>query len=294
MSKIRRILFTLWEYTDDDIIDFLCLKHKYIVMGFEIGPECGRPHLHCYIEFKNSRSWAELKKSVNPTTHMDKCKGNGAQNRKYCTKDGDYYEDGELSNQGERSDLMAVKKAVDEGKSNYEIAQENFGTVMRYGKGIDNYRAGSMKDRTEPPIVLWLWGPSGCGKTRSACTMYGTYYIKDATKWWDRYTQQNAIVIDDYDGNWPFRDLLRLLDRYPYQGQCKGAYVPINSKYIIITCDRPINEVYSKLSESELIQLCRRVSFMVDVANGAEVPGAEVSGNTSTHNSNKPIDHGDL
>ena len=49
--------------------------------------------------------------------------------------------------------------------------------------------------------------------------------IKDGTQWWYQYEGQEAVVIDDFDKKWPFRDLLRPLDRYPNQGS-STAHAP--------------------------------------------------------------------
>jgi hypothetical protein len=71
-------------------------------------------------------------------------------------------------------------------------------------------------------------------------------------------------VIDDFDGKWPYRDLLRLLDRYVYQGQIKGGYVHINSDYIIITCEHRPEEYWSG---NELTQVRRRLDCVHECTN---------------------------
>jgi len=50
--------------------------------------------------------------------------------------------------------------------------------------------------------------------------------------------------------------LLRLLDKYPYQGQIKGGYVKINSN-IIITCEFPPEYFWKG---NELAQITRRIN----------------------------------
>ena len=85
--------------------------------------------------------------------------------------------------------------------------------------------------------------------------------MKDGTPWWDGYTNQDVILIDDFDGKWPFRDLLRLLDRYPYQGQIKGGYVKINSPHIYITCEFPPADIYQP--GNELNQIIRRLDIIL-------------------------------
>lgn len=98
--------------------------------------------------------------------------------------------------------------------------------------------------------------------------------------WWDGYEQQEAIIIDDFDGKWPYRDLLRLLDRYPYQGQYKGGYVKINSPYIYITCEYSPSFFWRG---NEFAQIHRRLSEIkhlgpTGATNVTDV--TEVAGNT--------------
>jgi len=54
-----------------------------------------------------------------------------------------------------------------------------------------------------------------------------TLYSKDNTPWWDGYRQQQVIMIDDFEDDIPYRTLLKMIDRYQYQGQIKGGYVTL-------------------------------------------------------------------
>lgn len=212
-----------------------------------------------------------------PRAHLEARKGSPKQASEYCKKEGDFVEKGELPRQGTRSDLVeATKMALDPTIPLHEIAESEPTVYVRYHRGLEKLRSSLYKERTDPPSVEWLWGRTGVGKTRRAVEHNASFYIKDATRWWDGYTQQHTIIIDDFDGSWPFRDLLRLLDRYPYQGQTKGGYVQINSPKIFITCDKPPNFFWEK---HELAQVMRRISLCT------EVRCTEVEGNTTTSTS---------
>jgi len=175
----------------------------------------------------------------------------------YCKKAGQFWEVGELPVQGKRSDLVAVAERVRSGASLVEIAEEAPGMFVRYSKGLTVLKMTLLRDRTEMPAVAWLWGPSGAGKSRYAVDLGFSFYIKDGTQWWDGYDGQECIIIDDFDGKWPLRDFLRLLDRYPYQGQFKGGYVRINSPLIYITCEFPPEGIWNG---TELKQVLRRIA----------------------------------
>lgn len=237
--------------------------------------ENGTVHYQGYIEFTKKMSFKAIKEVIGERAHVEERKGTREQAINYCRKedtrvDGPWiYGDMEIDKpgkQGKRTDLddacdLIVTNGRNIGKGLHEVAVSNPTTFVKFHKGLQALATRiNMGDRTEKPRVEWIYGPTGCGKTLYATTRSSTFYIKDGTMWWDGYEQQETIVIDDFDGKWPFRDLLRILDRYPYQGQYKGGYVKINSPNIIITCDRRPEVLYDViLSDAELSQLLRRL-----------------------------------
>jgi len=101
--------------------------------------------------------------------------------------------------------------------------------------------------------------------------------------WWDGYEQQEAIIIDDFDGKWPYRDLLRLLDRYPYQGQFKGGYFKVNSPYIYITCEFAPSYFWQGNEYAQVFRRLKEVKYVPPpgirmATNVTDV--TEVAGNT--------------
>lgn len=234
-------------------------KCRYMIYAHEVG-KSGTPHLQGYVEFTSPKRLSTLKKQLGRGIHWEARKGTAVQASDYCRKQDteNLFEKGEMSHQGERTDLHKVDEMVTEKATLAQIAEECPVEFIKYQRGITALRnLRVLKPRSGPAICVWLWGKTGVGKTRFPFDTHDTVYIKDGTMWWDGYDQQEAIVVDDYDGKWPFRNFLQFLDRYPFQGQVKGGYVNINSPYIYVTCEFPPSSLYSG---TELAQVERRLT----------------------------------
>ena len=87
--RFRKVAFTLNNYTDSEFTQLLdsFADMKYAI-GKEVGEE-GTPHLQGYVEFGKQLSLNQLKK-INNRMHIEKCRGNREQNRKYCCKEGNF------------------------------------------------------------------------------------------------------------------------------------------------------------------------------------------------------------
>lgn len=259
-NKSRNFQFTWNNYTDEDIEHLKNQNFKYLCFGKETAPETGTPHLQGMICFENPRSFNAVRKNIFlEKCHIEVVKSINAMD-KYNKKDGNFEEYGEKpSGQGYRADLFEMKEMIDGGCQEKDLWEKNFAGMLQYRRGFERYMHLTREHRTEPPRVFWLFGKTGTGKTRFAFENHETVYIKDGTKWWNDYIGQEAIAIDDFDGAWPFRDLLRLLDRYPYSGQTKGDYVKVNSPYIYITCEYAPDHFWEN---DELAQVMRRIEIV--------------------------------
>jgi len=259
-TRSRSWFITINNPTADEITKLESDDWTYMIYQHETGLECGTPHIHALIYYKNARIWpkkkfmrADIRKPFNLEAVI-----------KYCSKEetrtSGPFEFGVKPVQGKRNDLEDMaKKILSKELTVQEFAEEDPVSFLKYSKGLTVLETMTFSHRSvsNPPNVIWLWGLSGTGKTRTAVEIDQSFYIKDGTQWWDGYKQQKVIIIDDFDGKWPYRDLLRLLDRYPYQGQIKGGYMPINSEFIVITCEHPPEFFWV---DNELIQVTRRIS----------------------------------
>ena len=43
----------------------------------------------------------------------------------------------------------------------------------------------------------WIYGKPGIGKSYAVRSLYPNLYVKSSTKWWDGYTNQDVVLVDD-------------------------------------------------------------------------------------------------
>jgi len=170
-------------------------------------------------------------------------------NAKYCSKEGKLIEFGERPFQGQRRDLLSLKRKLDEGVQPLEAAEDDeyFGVVARHHKFAETYfdykRAKQMStDRTEPNVYV-LIGPTGCGKTSWCDQKFGVGNWNKLptpagnTWWWTRQCcRSDTIVIDDVGPTQipKIETLLQWLDRYPFTVEIKGDTVPVKPNMVWI------------------------------------------------------------
>ena len=265
MSRHRSWCFTINNYTEGDwfAVKQLFRKATYGVCGEEVG-ESGTPHLQGYVKLDNALSLDKMKFFM-ARAHYIVANGSDLENKTYCSKQGvNIYEVGEPSiGQGKRTDIKEIATLIKSGEITITDLMFDYPDMyLRYSRSFEKMFNAVQAPRSAPPQVHWRWGLAGTGKTRFCIDSHPSHYIKDGTSWWDGYAQQDAIIIDDFDNNIPYRTLLRILDRYVYQGQVKGSYVQINSHYIYITCEHAPDHFWVG---NELQQVLRRITSVKEV-----------------------------
>lgn len=234
----------------------------------------GTEHLQCYVIFEKAMQLTAVKKIQTPG-HWEARKGNHAQAKEYVTKedtriDGPW-ECGEEpipKEQGKRNDLLQLKRKLDEGATEANIAADPdlFPVWARYYKVVARYQMLTGKQRDWPVFTQVIWGAPGLGKTRKALHLAGpaAYWLPrpaGTTAWFDGYIGQDTIVIDEFYGWLPLDLLCRVLDRYPFQVETKGGSAPLRVKKVIITSNVPPLQWYPKVPEQRLRALWRRLEM---------------------------------
>ena len=115
--------------------------------------------------------------------------------------------------------------------------------------------------RTEKTKLYLFTGKSGTGKSRLAFELAGGTegFYKRPGKWWDGYSQQRVVVLDDYRGDLDYNELLLLADRYPHRVEVKNGSAIFNSQLIIITSTKTCRHWYP--DENEFSELRRRTTY---------------------------------
>lgn len=259
-SKKRDYLLTINNYTDDEYdlaVEYGTTKCRYSVIGKEIGPECKTPHIHFYIYHKNPISFKSVKKLF-PRAHVDLCKGSPLDNFKYCSKDGDFVEFGEMPQQGKRSDIDEIRDVVTETGSMKEVVMvAKSYQAIKVAESILKY---CEKPRNWKPSVLWFYGATGTGKSKEAYEVLGEdcYTCLSTGRWFDGYDAHENVLIDDMRKDFmKFHELLRLLDRYAMRIETKGGTRQFVAKHIIITSAYHPAHMFE--TREDINQLLRRI-----------------------------------
>lgn len=248
--------------------DLKKLKYSYIVVGKEVGAN-GTKHLQGYVEFKSGKRFSTIKK-VCPAIHLEKCIANAKSNYEYCTKDGDFWEDGEMSEQGKRMDLEAAMADIKSGMTELNFFEAHPMVMFRYPKACDRYRTLCEKESRKgfhEKTVYVLWGDTGTGKTRSAIEAEPDAFIVSSTQtglWWDGYDGEKAVILDEFrDNAVGLAQLLRVLDGYCCQVPIKGGSRVLMADTIYITSNVNPGQWYQGCDKKSRLALMRRISQVI-------------------------------
>lgn len=249
----------------------------YWCFQLERCPETERVHVQGFVRWKRTKRRLGCKASLGEgTAHVEPRNGTPEQARDYCRKQdsrvGGPWEGGAWRSQGERSDLEEVRRAIERGDPELAVASRWFGQWCRYSQAFDRYRDMLAVRRTSAPDVRVYWGASGCGKSRRAWDEFPDLYAvpvpaRRSAAWFDGYSGQDAVLIDDFLGNeYDIGFLLKLLDRYPLRVPVKGSFRNWRPAVIIITSNVDPRDWYPEASVESRAALRRRITSITHFA----------------------------
>ena len=255
---------------------------SYLLYAPETCPETGKHHFQSYVHWRHAKTMSACIRSLDLQEHpcVLPCKGSFASNLNYIrgpyvSPDGtktkpfnpDWAEFGRQPSQGARADLIALRDEMASGETNIEkLILDKPDMYHQYGRtlhAIDN-QINVNKFRTEMTEAIWYHGPTGTGKSHRAFRGYhpSTHYIwcGQDKGWWDNYTGQDTVIMNDFRGEIPYNQLLQIIDKWPFQ-VCRRGNPPRQfvSKRVLITCSRSPHSVFhNRDEEDDIAQLLRR------------------------------------
>lgn len=249
MSRSRNFTFTHNNYDNTELEDQL--ECKYIIYGKEVA-STGTPHLQGFVSFETLKSLNQVIKLL-PGCHVEIAIAPESA-IEYCKKDGDFTERGMFATSKQKGKKGAEKEKLRWDEARQLAKEGRFEEIqtelyMRYRSTI---HAIYRENRPKPEIIdgemehEWIHGEAGCGKSSTARKENPGAYIKDLTKWWDHYEDEEVAIIDDVDKyDVKFARMLKLwCDRFPFQAEMKGGTKLIRPRKIVITSQYHPDEIW--------------------------------------------------
>lgn len=263
MAKVRNYTFTINNWTEEHVDTLSKIECKYIIYGKEVG-ESGTPHLQGTIVFKNAVAETSVRKKI--PGHIEKCIALHSS-LEYCKKEGDYTERGDppLTNTekgtGEQQRWKQYREAAEQGdfENIPEKIRFNNPRLLQYHR--DEHSKKRKLDDTEE-VHLWYYGKSGTGKSRKAREENPDAYLKNCNKWWCGYTDEETVLIEDFDKRHECLSyhLKIWADRYPFLGEYKGGATRIRPAKIIVTSNYHPRDIWTE--ETDLGPVLRRFKIV--------------------------------
>lgn len=253
-ERLRRFCFTWNNYPLDAEEQLRCFADRknaiYMVVGRECG-ESGTPHLQGYMHLKHGITFSALKRLL-PAMHIERARGSGADNLAYCSKEGDFFEVGDLpadskkAGQATAEVWRALLSAAERGE--WEWIKNEYPRIwIAFRERLLSMRVPTTTVIDGDTINEWWVGSTGTGKSRLAWEKYGTIcYQKMLNKWWDGYDAQPVVIIEEWSPkNEVTASALKIwADRYPFTAQIKGGVLQkirptkiiVISNYRLVDC----------------------------------------------------------
>lgn len=285
-SLSRSFHGTVNNWTQQDL-EKIKLLGNWGCVSQEIAPTTGTPHLQWCAYFANKTSKDRIIKKFGNKISVRYSTQSAYVNKNYvlgnCEKKNfqlnpTFEEWGQMPKQGKRTDLEQIKTKIIEGKRVDDLVIEQPVLYHQYGRTLEKIEDIAMrkKFRTEMTKGIWYWGKTGCGKSHQAYEGFNpeTHYdlnIQD-NGWWEGYSQQPTVIINEFRGEIKFNELLSLVDKWPKTVKRRNRQpMPFISKTVIITSACPPHEIYKhSLTENDKIEQFTRRFKIIHLQDNVE------------------------
>lgn len=209
-NRLSRFVFTLNNYTDDELASIKEYTCKWLIIGKEVAPSTGIKHLQGACVIGKQTAFSTIKKYPGFTrAHIEPMKGRPSDSLQYCSKeDTAPFMKGTMPQPGKRNDIHDVVDLMRAGRTLESIIEDpgeaSIVPLIKYQRGFQWVASILTTARTEPPTVVWLHGKTGVGKTRCAFELgskLGDYIppwvSSGSLRWFDGYRGQSVAIFDD-------------------------------------------------------------------------------------------------
>jgi len=280
--------FTLNKYSEeqvDKLKHFIINKCYRGMWGYEKGDLNQTPHLQGCFQLLDRQRPDTVKKLIDiPQIHLESQRKVYLANANYCKKSENCwywpnkecnFEKGKpLTKKSDKYDnalLFAKKGQFDKIEPELILKYENK-LIKTYldNLPVDNTLLDNKYGNFFNDFFILIHGPTGTGKSYSIEMIQGclnlfwksycqsrnlnfnqfTIYYKKCNKWWDGYTGQQIVVLEEIEPSWSRISgnlLKQLCDQYPFPVEIKGSSInKIRPLFVILTSNYNLKQLCSK------------------------------------------------
>lgn len=233
-------IFVLNNYKDEDVTHIKSIecgsnqKVRALQCQSEIAPTTKTPHLQGFIIFNKQQRVKGVKGILNNNTiHLEPMKATKKANLDYTSKSESYDEEADIfislgdfeTKQGQRNDIRALAKKIDDGASIKDIAKEDPVSFIKYHAGITKYASlvqkidkdyldemkaiqyrewqqklhDKISEKANSRKIIWVYEKKGNTGKSTFCNKYSAECESDCY-----YINEIGKIGDAYDGlrNW--------------------------------------------------------------------------------------------
>ena len=249
-------------YTKRQVFDYFLVKHKPNIMIVCNEPHVdGSYHIHVWLEYseritiRNPR-YFDINELHCNIGHMENKKRNSKNNViRYMTKyDKDPLVYGTEINFKKRGLICEYLKNGEKLEKIIDMYPEE---LYNYDKLRNNINLYNIDKQNVDKIIIrkgyWIYGKSGIGKSYLVRMAFDSLYEKQNNKWWDGYSCEETVLIDDFDKSCLYMSYYLKIwgDNYRFKAEIKGGVIQPTYTKIIITSNYSIYKLFSKVNKDE-------------------------------------------
>lgn len=228
--------------------------------------EGGFRHWQLVVRCDRSVRFSAIKKAFPKEAHIELCRSAAAND--YVHKD-DTAIIGTRFTIGEMAVGRGPKREPCDWENIYKLAKGgSFDEIppaiyIRHKASLNAIYVDNIVVADRDVKVVCYYGDAGVGKSLRAKyeTRNMSVFKKDPTsKWWDGYKGEEAVVVDEYYGEWPLSNFLIWCDRYGSRGEVKGGSCPLLFKTLIFTSNVAPHDWYKRITVHQQAAIKRRIS----------------------------------
>lgn len=226
----------------------------------------GTPHIHAFIRYESKVTWSPtLWDLLRPDGSVQHGSYEVAKSciraRNYCKKEGDYIGNINVQNANQKR-ASRNDELLDQDPKN--LVTEGVIGLLQLPNLIKASAAFNLLGAPYESVNVrgvWVTGKSGAGKSHFVRSRHqGNLFLKSQNKWWDGYTGQHYVLLDDLDhaGQCLSHHFKIWSDKWSCTGEIKGATVNLHHRVFYVTSQYTIEEIWPGEQFAEVREALRR------------------------------------